>query len=91
MKRPYHIIVYRIYSNDNKYKYSKKQGLVDITESIPEPEEIKELSLYQKMFLGTTISQEEYDEVNDIIYNECYNGLDYAGMSVRNTFKKIKK
>ncbi len=81
----------RIYSNDNKYKYSKKQGLVDITESIPEPEEIKELSLYQKMFLGTTISQEEYDEVNDIIYNECYNGLDDAGMSVRNTFKKIKK
>lgn len=81
----------RLYGNDDKYKYSKKQGLVDITRSIPEPEEIKELSLYQKMFLGTTISQEEYNIVDDIIYNECYNGLDDAGISVRDTLKKIKK
>ena len=82
----------RIYGNsDYKYKYSKKQGLVDITGSIPELEEIKELSLYEKMFLGTTILQEEYDEVDNIIYNECYHGMDDAGMSVRDTFKKIKK
>ena len=81
----------RLYGNDDKYKYSKKQGLVDITGSIPSPEEIKELSLYEKMFLGTTILQEEYDAVDDIIYNECYNGLDDAGMSVRETLNKIKK
>ena len=81
----------RIYGNDDKYKYSKKQGLVDITGSIPSQEEIKELSLYEKMFLGTTISQEEYDIVDDVIYNECYNGLDDASMSVRDNFKKIKK
>ena len=43
------------------------------------------------MFLGTTILQEEYDVVDDIIYNECYNGLDDAGMSVRETLNKIKK
>lgn len=81
----------RIYGNEDRYKYSKKQGLVDITGSIPSQEEIKELSLYEKMFLGTIISQEEYDEVDDIIYNECFNGLDDAGMTVRDTFKKIKK
>lgn len=81
----------RIYGNEDRYKYSKKQGLVDITGSIPSQEEIKELSLYEKMFLGTIISQEECDIVDDIIYNECYNGLDDAGMTVRDTFKKIKK
>lgn len=81
----------RIYGNDVRYKYSKKQGMLDITGNIPEPEEIKELSLYQKMFLGTTILQEEYDEVDDIIYNECYNGLDDANVSVSDSLKKIKK
>lgn len=81
----------RIYGNADRYKYSKKQGLVDITESIPSQEEIKELSLYEKMFLGTTISPEEYDIVDDVIYNECYNGLNDASMTVRDNFKKIKK